>query len=94
MTNPNMKRDSQLAADLYDSLINKLSLVVEALDKRLPNSYRHAQFAEAHAQLNEVIGYFEELQYEAAMTYENLVETEQEERERADYERLKAKFGA
>lgn len=90
----NMKRDSQVAADLYDSVINKLGLAVEALDLRLPNSYRHAQFAEAHAQLNTLISLFEDLQYEAGMDYESLVEAEQEERERADYERLKAKFGA
>lgn len=90
----NLKRDSQVAADLYDSVINKLGLAVDALDLRMPSSYRNAQFAEAHAKLNEVIGLFEDLQYEAGMTYESLVEAEEEARERADYERLKAKFGA
>lgn len=94
MSSPDMKRDSQKAADVYDSVINKLCVAVDALDLRLPSSYRHAQFAEAHAKLNEVISLFEDLQYEAGMTYENLVEAEEEDRERADYERLKAKFGA
>lgn len=94
MAGPDMKRDSQRAADLYDSVINKLGLAADALEVRLPNSYRHAQFAEASAKLDELISLFEDLQYEAGMTYESLVEAEEEERERADYERLKAKFGA
>lgn len=94
MTGPDMKSDSQKAADLYTLVVDKLFTAVDMLDLRLPSSYRHAQFAEAHAKLNEVIGLFEDLHYEAGTTYENLVEAEQEERERADYERLKAKFGA
>lgn len=90
---PDMKSAAK-ASEVYGSVINKLCVAVDELDLRLPNSYRHAQFAEAHAQLNELISLFEDLQYEAGMDYESLVEAEAEERERADYERLKAKFGA
>jgi hypothetical protein len=72
-------------------VVTKLCVAVERLD-RMPATFRHAQFAEAHAQLSELIGLFEDLQYEAAMTHECEVEKEAEERD--EYERLKAKFGS
>lgn len=87
----NLLKDSATASDLYDSVVMKLCSAVERLD-RMPATFRHAQFAEAHAQLNELIGLFEDLQYETAMTHES--ELEKEDEERAEYERLKAKFGA
>ena len=88
----NLLKDSGKAADVYTLVVDKLCIAVDMLDLRIPASFRHAQFAEAHAQLNELIGLFEDLQYETAMTHE--CELEKEAEERAEYERLKAKFGA
>lgn len=87
----NLLKDSAKAADLYCLVVDKLSIAVDMLDLRLPATFRHARFAEAHAQLNALIGLFEELQYEADTTHE--CEVEKEADERAEYERLKAKFG-
>ena len=86
----NLLKDSSKASDLYGFAIDRLCLGVERLDA-MPATFRNAQFAEAHAQLNEVIGLLEDLQYEAGMTHE--YEMEKEADERAEYERLKAKFG-
>ena len=88
----NLLKDSAKAADVYCLVVDKLSIAVDMLDLRLPATFRHAGFAEAHAQLNALIGVFEDLQYEADMT--RSCEEEKEAEERAEYERLKAKFGA
>ena len=87
----NLLKDSGTASDLYDKVVTKLCTAVERLD-RMPATFRNKQFAEAHAQLSELIGLFEDLQYDTAATYECEVEKETEERD--EYERLKAKFGA
>lgn len=87
----NLLKDSGTATDLYDKVVTKLCTAVERLD-RMPATFRNKQFAEAHAQLSELIGLFEELQYDTAATYECEVDKEAEERD--EYERLKAKFGA
>lgn len=79
---------------VYDNVLNSLYKSVETLDLKLPAEYRHAQFAEAHAKLNEAIGLIEDLQYEAGMDHELEQERKAEAAERREYERLKSKFGA
>ena len=75
----NLLKDSGTATDLYDKVVTKLCTAVERLD-RMPATFRNKQFAEAHAQLSELIGLFEELQYDTAATYECEVDKEAEER--------------
>ena len=73
----NLLKDSGTAADLYDSVVTKLCTAVERLD-RMPATYRNKRFAEAHAQLSELIELFEDLQYDMATTYECEVDKEAE----------------
>lgn len=88
----NLLKDAATAENLYDGIVGKLCVAAERLNK-VPASFRHEQFDEAAKALESVIGLIEDLQYEAAMTYSSECEQEKEEEERAEYERLKAKFG-
>ena len=81
------------AFGFVDSALNSLYKAQENA-WRLNENYKDESFKSAVAQLEEVVSVFEDLHYELGMEIECEADMALEAKERAEYERLKAKFSA
>jgi len=81
------------ALKVYDVVLGALYKAEEKLAD-VPPEFRHAQFIEATKALFDLCGLVEDLQYEAGMEASAEADKAAEDKERKEYERLKAKFGA